>query len=102
MASTWLSRYRDDRSAWRRYAPYLRGDFDGKQHWDETQQEKSGKLILHGGREVPYIAPSLAYGSYLAHGVEVDIDAGAESVYLEDLEFWARAGWSDSFIEANF
>jgi len=83
--------------AWGRYAPYLRGDFDGKQHWNETQQEKSGKLILHGGREVPYIAPSLAYGSYLAHGVEAAIDAGAESVYLEEPEFWARAGWSDSF-----
>ena len=83
--------------AWGRYAPYLRGDFDGKQHWNETQQEKSGKLILHGGREVPYIAPSLAYGRYLAHGVEAAIDAGAESVYLEEPEFWARAGWSDSF-----
>ena len=83
--------------AWGRYAPYLRGDFDGKQHWDETQQEKSGKLILHGGREVPYVAPSVAYGSYLAHGVEAALDAGAESVYLEEPEFWARAGWSDSF-----
>ena len=25
--------------AWGRYAPYLRGDFDGKEHWNETQQE---------------------------------------------------------------
>jgi hypothetical protein len=83
--------------AWGRYAPYLRGDFDGKQHWNETQQEKSGQLILHGGREVPYIAPSLSYGRYLAHGVEAALDAGAEGVYLEEPEFWARAGWSDSF-----
>jgi hypothetical protein len=52
--------------AWGRYAPYLRGDFDGKQHWNETQQEKDGTLILHSGREVPYIAPSLSYGRYLA------------------------------------
>src|ERR1700684_4370362 len=28
--------------AWGRYAPYLRGDFDGKEHWNETQQEKNG------------------------------------------------------------
>lgn len=83
--------------AWGRYAPYLRGDFDGKQHWDETQEEKSGKLILHSGREVPYIAPSLSYGRYLAKGVEAALDAGAEAVYLEEPEFWARAGWSDSF-----
>jgi hypothetical protein len=83
--------------AWGRYAPYLRGDFDGKEHWSETQQEKSGKLILHSGREVPYIAPSLSYGRYLAKGVEAAIDAGAAAIYLEEPEFWARAGWSDSF-----
>ncbi len=83
--------------AWGRYAPYLRGDFDGKEHWNETQQEKSGKLILHGGREVPYVAPSIAYGQYLAKGVEAALDAGAEAIYLEEPEFWARAGWSESF-----
>ena len=83
--------------AWGRYAPYLRGDFDGKEHWNETQQEKSGKLILHGGREVPYVAPSISYGQYLAKGVEAALDAGAEAIYLEEPEFWARAGWSESF-----
>ena len=86
--------------AWGRYAPYLRGDFDGKQHWDETQQEKSGKLILHSGRDVPYISPSISYGRYLAQGVEAALDAGAEAIYLEEPEFWARAGWSDSFKES--
>jgi hypothetical protein len=83
--------------AWGRYADYLRGDFDGKEHWNETQQEKSGKLILHSGREVPYIAPSISYGRYLSKGVERALDAGAEAIYLEEPEFWARAGWSDSF-----
>jgi len=83
--------------AWGRYAPYLRGDFDGKEHWNETQQEKSGRLILHSGREVPYIAPSISYGLYLSQGVKAALDAGAETVYLEEPEFWARAGWSDSF-----
>jgi hypothetical protein len=83
--------------AWGRYAPYLRGDFDGKEHWNETQQEASGKLILHTGREVPYIAPSISYGRYLAEGVVAALDSGAEAIYLEEPEFWARAGWSDSF-----
>jgi hypothetical protein len=83
--------------AWGRYGAYLRGDFDGKHHWDETQQEKSGKLILHGGREVPYVSPSLAYGQFLAKGAEAAMDAGAEAIYLEEPEFWARAGWSPSF-----
>jgi len=83
--------------AWGRYAPYLRGDFDGKQHWDQTQQEKSGQLILHSGREVPYISPDESYGNYLAQGVLAALDAGAEAIYLEEPEFWARAGWSESF-----
>ncbi len=82
--------------AWGRYRSYLRGDFDGKEHWDETQQEKSGNLILHGGREVPYISPSLAYGRFLAKGAEAANEAGAEAIYLEEPEFWARAGWSPS------
>ncbi|HEY8997983.1 MAG TPA: hypothetical protein VIM60_08790, partial [Edaphobacter sp.] len=83
--------------AWGRYADYLRGDFDGKEHWNETQQEKSGKLILHSGREVPYISPTESYGKYLSKGVERALEAGATAIYLEEPEFWARAGWSDAF-----
>lgn len=83
--------------AWGTYADYLRGDFDGKEHWNETQQESDGKLILHSGREVPYIAPSESYGKYLSRGVLRALDAGGEAIYLEEPEFWARAGWSDSF-----
>ncbi len=83
--------------AWGQYGDYLRGDFDGKEHWNETQQEKSGKLILHTGREVPYISPTESYGRYLSKGVERALDAGAEAIYLEEPEFWARAGWSDAF-----
>lgn len=83
--------------AWGTYGDYLRGEFDGKQHWDETQQESSGKLILHGGKEVPYVAPSESYGKYLSRGVLRALDAGAEAIYLEEPEFWARAGWSESF-----
>ncbi len=78
--------------AWGTYGDYLRGDFDGKQHWNETQQESDGKLILHSGREVPYIAPSESYGKYLCHGVLRALDAGAEAIYLEEPQFWARAG----------
>lgn len=83
--------------AWGTYGDYLRGDFDGKEHWNETQQESDGKLIQHSGREVPYIAPSESYGKYLSRGVLRALDAGAEAIYLEEPEFWARAGWSDSF-----
>lgn len=83
--------------AWGEYGDYLRGDFDGKQHYNETQQESTGKLIQHGGRDVPYVSPTESYGNYLARGVLRALDAGADAIYLEEPEFWARAGWSDSF-----
>jgi len=83
--------------AWGRYSSYLRGDFDGQPHWDETQQESSGTLILHDDRTVPYISPTPAYARYLSEGVLKALDAGAEAVYLEEPEFWARAGWSPAF-----
>jgi hypothetical protein len=83
--------------AWGPYAKYLTGEFDGKEHWNQTQQDRNGNLILHGSREAPYISPTLSYGQFLANGVEAALDAGAEAIYLEEPEFWARAGWSDSF-----
>ena len=83
--------------AWGRYRAYLGGSFDGKQHWNETQQEKNGNLMLHGGRDIPYISPNRSYGLYLSKEIESALDAGAQAVYLEEPEFWARAGWSTSF-----
>ena len=46
---------------------------------------------------MPYVAPSPSYGRYLAKGVETALDAGAEAIYLEEPEFWANTGWSESF-----
>lgn len=86
--------------SWGTYADYLRGDFDGHEHWDETQEAKGGKLLLHTGREVPYIVPTEAYGRYLNRGVQRALEAGAEAIYLEEPEFWAKAGWSSAFKAA--
>ncbi len=82
--------------AWGEYQDYLDGKFDGKNHWDEAQKQSDGKLIQHG-KTVPYIAPGLNYGRYLSTDVKQALDAGAKAIYLEEPEFWARAGWSDSF-----
>jgi hypothetical protein len=84
--------------SWGEYSDYLDGRFDGKKHWDEAQVESSGQQILHGqNRSIPYIAPSASYGKYLASGVLRGLDAGVEGVYLEEPEFWAKSGWSESF-----
>jgi hypothetical protein len=82
--------------AWGQYQDYLNGQYDGKKHWDEAQTDSNGKQISHG-KDVPYIAPGSEYGRYLTVGVKRALDAGAEAIYLEEPEFWARGGWSESF-----
>ena len=84
--------------AWGQYQDYLNGQYDGKNHWDEAQTQSDETKILHGGnKEIPYIAPGVDYGRYLTVGVKRALDAGAEAIFLEEPEFWARAGWSLAF-----
>ena len=84
--------------SWGEYGDYLNGNFDGKQHWDEAQVSSDGKQVLHGNNpRIPYMAPSLSYGRFLVQGIQKALDAGAEAIYLEEPEFWAKSGWSESF-----
>lgn len=82
--------------AWGEYQDYLNGKFDGMDHWDQAQKQSNGELIQHGPT-VPYISPGENYGRYLTVGVKRALDAGAEAVYLEEPEFWARSGWEENF-----
>jgi hypothetical protein len=43
------------------------------------------------------MSPGIDYGNYLTVGVKRALDAGADAVYLEEPEFWARSGWEDNF-----
>jgi hypothetical protein len=82
--------------AWGEYQDYLYGRFDGINHEDEAQTEKSGNKIGHGG-DVYYMCPGTNYGKFLCVGVQRALDAGAEAIYLEEPEFWDRAGYSGGF-----
>jgi hypothetical protein len=84
--------------SWGEYGDYLNGRFDGKERWDEAQVSSDGKQVLHGGNpKIPYMSPSLGYGRFLIRGIQEALDAGAEAIYLEEPEFWAKSGWSESF-----
>jgi hypothetical protein len=84
--------------AWGQYQDYLNGNFDGRNHWDQAQTDANGNRILHGGNpKVPYISPGEDYGKYLTIGIKRALDAGAPAIYLEEPEFWARAGWEENF-----
>ena len=82
--------------AWGGYQDYLYGRYDGQDHWDQAQTDRNGNRFQHGV-DVPYISPGENYGKYLTVGVKRALDAGAEAIYLEEPEFWARSGWEENF-----
>ena len=82
--------------SWGTYQDYLYGRFDGINHEDEAQTERSGKKISHGG-DVYYMCPGTNFGKFLCVGVKRALDAGAEAIHLEEPEFWVRGGYSEGF-----
>ena len=82
--------------AWGEYKDYVYGQWDGTSHLDEAQTQSNGDKIGHG-KDVYYMSPGIKYGQYLSEGVGRAIDAGATAIYLEEPEFWVRAGYSEGF-----
>ena len=83
--------------AWGEYQDYFTGEWDGKRHLDEGQVQQNGDTIWHG-HMVPYIVPSENFLNYLKEKhVKRVIDAGIDAIYMEEPEFWARAGYSEAF-----
>lgn len=83
--------------AWGQYDDYFLGKWDGKNHLGEGQVTVKGDTIWHG-RNIPYVVPVASYVDFMKRGVvKRVIDAGVGSIYLEEPEFWARAGYSEVF-----
>ncbi|PWS26910.1 hypothetical protein DHW03_12860 [Pedobacter yonginense] len=85
--------------AWGQYKDYFLGEWDGKNHLDEGQMTQNGETIWHG-KNVPYTLPTPSYIAYMKTHVKRAIDAGVTAIYLEEPEFWARAGYGDAFKKA--
>lgn len=83
--------------AWGQYDDYFLGKWDGHNHLGEGQVTVKGDTIWHG-HNVPYIVPVASFIEYMKKGViKRVIDAGINSIYLEEPEFWARAGYGEVF-----
>ena len=83
--------------AWGGYQDYFTGKWDGKPHFDEGQKEQNGDTIWHG-HLTPYIVPTKNFLTYFKEKIiKRVIDAGVDAIYLEEPEFWARAGYSEAF-----
>lgn len=83
--------------AWGEYQEYFTGKWDGKMHLDEGQVQQNGDTIWHG-HMVPYIVPTENYLKYIKEKhIKRIIDAGIDAIFMEEPEFWARAGYSEAF-----
>lgn len=83
--------------AWGEYQDYFTGQWDGKWHLDEGQVTQNQDTIWHG-HMVPYIVPTDNFLTYLKEKhIKPVIDAGIDAIFMEEPEFWARAGYSESF-----
>ncbi len=65
---------------------------------EEIQTDKQGKRIMHGhSTTVGYNVPTPAYLDFLKAHIMPAIEAGVETYYLEEPEYWAVTGWSQGF-----
>jgi len=85
--------------SWGRYDDYFMKD--GILKRDEIQTTKSGKQLMHGNSEtVGYNVPTQPYIDFLKQYIEPVVDYGVSTLYLEEPEYWSRAGWSPAFQKA--
>jgi len=83
--------------AWGEYQEYFTGKWDGINHMGEGQVTRQGDTIWHG-KMVPYLVPTASFIKYMNEKqIKRAIDAGIDAIYLEEPEFWARAGYSSAF-----
>ncbi|GAB3825992.1 hypothetical protein [Kribbella italica] len=84
--------------SWGNYQDYLDGRWDGSDHWADTQTAGDGSPILHGhSTDIPYMVPTFGFTEYLVQKLRPILEFGVEGIHLEEPEFWARAGYSESF-----
>ncbi len=82
--------------AWGGYTDYLYGRWDGRDHWDEAQEDRFGNKILHG-KDTPYMVPTISFADYITEKLKAAVDFGAEAIHVEEPEFWDRGGYSEAF-----
>lgn len=83
--------------AWGEYYDYFLGKWDGKNHLGIGQVTQKGDTIFHG-KNMPYVVPVQSFIEYMKTVViKRVIDAGITTIFLEEPEFWARAGYSEVF-----
>lgn len=85
--------------AWGYYDDYFNGEWDGSTHWDEAQCASGNDTLWHtAAKRMPYIVPTENFIKYIKEKqIKRAIDDGINVIYLEEPEFFAKAGYSDAF-----
>ena len=83
--------------SWGTYQDYLDGGGTVRA-LGRPQTAGDGSPILHGqSTDIPYMVPTFNFTEYLVQKLRPIIELGVEGIHLEEPEFWARAGYSESF-----
>lgn len=83
--------------AWGEYFDYFLGKWDGQNHLGVGQITMKGDTIMHG-KNMPYVVPVQSFIDYMKTAVvKRVIDANISTIFLEEPEFWARAGYGELF-----
>ncbi|MCR5484545.1 MAG: hypothetical protein K6F09_03010 [Clostridiales bacterium] len=83
--------------AWGGYDDYFNGDWDGRDHRDETQKSRDGSMTGGDIHSSGYIVPTISYTNYLIEKLKLAVDAGVEAIHVEEPEFLNAGGYSDAF-----
>ena len=83
--------------AWGNYQDYLNGEWDGRDHWDETQKSRDGSMSGGDIHATGYMVPTIAYTNYLIDNLKRAVDAGVEAIHVEEPEFLNAGGYSEAF-----
>ena len=83
--------------AWGNYRDYLDGKWDGRDHRDEVQRDREGKVSGHWIHDDGYIVSAISFTDYLTERLKVAVDAGVEAIHVEEPEFLGSGGYSEAF-----
>ncbi|NLN92694.1 MAG: hypothetical protein GX130_05200 [Candidatus Hydrogenedens sp.] len=82
--------------SWGSYTEYYERDEDFK--IGEIQTRKSGRRYMHGDSTIDgYNVPTESYVDFIKDIVNPAVDLGVQAIFLEEPEYWAEAGWSETF-----
>jgi hypothetical protein len=86
--------------AWGDYKDYFLGKWDGINHLGCGPGNTKRRYHIFHGKDMPYVVPVKSFIEYMKTAViKRVIDVGITNIFLEEPEFWARAGYSAPFKE---